>query len=137
MPDLTGKEASQSIKITGADSAGAETNYVGAAENGNLKTTDGLSGGGIQGSLILTTANTAYEAKVGGSPLANRKSLVITAIDANMFWGYTNGVTTSNGQPLQKGRSIIFSIDPTTANTFKIWVVCGSSGKQINVAESP
>lgn len=37
MADLTEQQSSQAVKITGSDSTGVETNYVGADSNGNLQ----------------------------------------------------------------------------------------------------
>lgn len=111
----------------GADNAKVTTNQ-------DLSVSDGLRNGGLNGTLSLVTANTAYEAKVGGSRLANRKSLVIVPQD-NMFWGYDNTVTTSNGIPVYKDQPLIFSIDPDS--TFQIWLVASASTKTAKIGESP
>lgn len=103
--------------------------------NGDAGVADGLSGGGVFGALSLVTGGTAYEAKVGVSRLANRKSLVITALD-DMFWGYANTVTIANGMPLYKNQQIVFSIDPNDAN-FQVWVVAAAGGKSARISESP
>ena len=95
---------------------------------------DGLKEGGVFGLLTLTTSGTTYEAKVGGSRLALRKSLVITA-EHEMYWGYSNAVTTATGTPLYKGQQIIFSID--IDSTFQIWLVCAVSSKTARIAECP
>lgn len=110
------------------------TDNAAIATNGDLKVVDGLKNGGVQGSLTLTTGGTAYEAKVGGSRLANRKLLTITAED-DMFWGYDNTVTTSNGTPLKKNQQIAFSIDPDS--TFQVWVVASGNNKSARITESP
>lgn len=102
--------------------------------NGDQKVVDGLRNGGVYGNLVLTTANTTYEAKVGGARLANRKSLTITALDA-MFWGYDSSVTTSTGTPLAINQVVIFSIDPDS--TFQIWLVASASSKNARITESP
>lgn len=93
-----------------------------------------MKNGGVHGTLTLTTLNTAYEAKVGASRLTGRKSLVIVAQD-NMFWGYDNTVTTSNGIPLLKNQSVIFDVDPDS--TFQVWLVASASSKTAKIAESP
>lgn len=109
------------------------TNTAEISNNGELEVVDGLRNGGTYGSLALTTANTAYEVKVGVSRLANRKSLTITAMD-DMYWGYDNAVTISTGTPLYKNQQIIFAIDPNS--TFQIWVVAGSNSKSARITES-
>lgn len=134
MGDLDQLQASQSVKIAGANASGVESNYAQVANNNNLKVQDGLSNGGVYGTLSMTTANTAYEAKVGASRLSNRKSLIIIAQD-NMFWGYNNSVTTSTGIPLYKGQQLIFSID--SDSTFQVWLVASGNNKTAKIAESP
>ena len=101
--------------------------------NSDLSVSDGLRDGGVYGALTLTTGGTTYEAKVGGSRLANRKCLTITAMD-DMYWGYSSSVTTSNGTPLYKNQQIIFSIDPDS--TFQVWLVASSSSKSARISES-
>jgi len=102
--------------------------------NNDVGTQDGLSQGGVAGNLILVTGGTAYEAKVGGSRLSNRKSLTITALD-NMYWGYDNTVTVATGTPLKKNQQIVFSIDPDS--TFQVWLVDSSSNINARITESP
>lgn len=111
------------------------TDNVSVTTNGDLSTSDGLTNGGTYGNLVLTTAGTTYEAKVGASRLANRKSLTVIAFDNDMFWGYDSSVTTSTGTPLYRGQMIRFSIDPDT--TFQIWLVCAASSKNARITESP
>lgn len=134
MADLTDLQAAETIKIVGANSSGVETNAVNASANGDLTTVDGLRNGGVFGTLSIPTANTAVEAKVGGSRLVNRKSLVIIPQD-DMFWGYDNTVTISNGMPIKKDQVLIFSIDANS--TFQVWLVASANSKNAKIAESP
>lgn len=122
----------QTPEIQGATD-GTGIGNVGDSLKTNV-TNDGLSNGGVYGVLTLTTGGTTYEAKVGVSPLANRKSLVITAIDT-MYWGYDSSVTTSTGIPLKADQQIIFSIKPDS--TFSIWLVASGNNKKARIAESP
>lgn len=110
------------------------TDTVTVSTNGDLATSNGLSNGGVNGNLSLTTLNTAYEAKVGVSRLTNRKLLTITALDS-MYWGFDNTVTTSNGIPLYKDQVLIFDIDPDS--TFQIWLIASASTKNARIAETP
>jgi len=115
-------------KITdGTDTAKVTTNQ-------DLSVSDGLRNGGVYGTLTLTTGGTAYEAKVGGSRLAQRKSLIVIPQD-NMFWGYNSSVTTSTGIPISKDQPISWDIDPDS--TFQIWLVASASSKTAKIAESP
>lgn len=134
MADLTDLQAAQTVKVVGSDSSGIETYPAKVSSNQDLSVSDGLKNGGVHGTLTLTTANTAYEAKVGRSRLPGRKSLVITAQD-NMFWGYDNTVTTSNGMPLLKNQAVIFDVDPDS--TFQVWLVASANTKTAKIAESP
>lgn len=110
------------------------TRKASVSVNNDVGVQDGLSQGGVQGNLELTLANTAYEAKVGVSRLANRKSLIITALDG-MYWGYDNTVTISNGTPLKKNQQIVFAIDPDS--TFQVWLVSDSAVSNARITESP
>jgi hypothetical protein len=103
--------------------------------NGDAGTTDGLSGGGDNGAIILTTANTAYEAKVGASRLPYRKSLTIVP-EAKVFWGYSSSVTVANGTPLIKGQPLIFAIKPDSS-TFQVWLVASTNSVSVRITESP
>ena len=111
------------------------TQQASVSVNGDLGVADGLSTGGVNGNLLLTTGGTTYEAKVGGSRLANRKSLTITALD-DMYWGYSNTVTASTGTPLYKNQQIVFSIDPNSS-TFQVWLVATANSKNARITESP
>ena len=134
MGDISDINAAQSIKIIGSANDGTEQTPVKSSSNGDLGVSDGLRQGGVQGALSLATGNTAYEAKVGVSKLSNRKILTITALD-DMYWGYDDTVTTSNGTPLAKNQQIIFSIDPNS--TFSVWLVASGNGKSARITESP
>lgn len=111
------------------------TRKASVSANNDVGVQDGLSAGGVHGNLNLVTGGTAYEAKVGVSRLALRKSLAITALD-DMYWGYDNTVTTSTGTPFYKNQSLIFSIDPDSG-TFQIWLVAAGNNKNARLAESP
>jgi len=102
---------------------------------GDASVSDGLKAGGINARLTLTLANTAYEAKVGVSRLSLRKSLTITA-NNNMFWGYSNTVTSITGTPLKKGQQIVFAIDPDAAS-FQVWLVSTTAASAAQITESP
>jgi hypothetical protein len=103
--------------------------------NGDAGTADGLSGGGVNDAITLTTANTAYEAKVGASRLPNRKSLTIVP-GAKVFWGYSSSVTVANGTPLIKDQPLIFAINPNSS-TFQVWLVASTNSVSVSITESP
>jgi hypothetical protein len=135
MVDFNTFNDTDSPENTNIADASDPTKKASVSSNGDVGVTDGLSGGGVHGALTLTTGGTAYEAKVGGSRLALRKTLIITALD-DMYWGFDNTVTTASGTPLFKNQQVIFSIDPNDAN-FQVWVVAAASSKTARVAEAP
>jgi len=132
MADLDEKDASGSSKIVGADSTGAETAYVNVTANGDLQTSDSLTGPGVQGTLTVGT--TAVELKVGGSVLADRKTAGLDN-DSNsiLYWGYTNAVTTSTGRRIFKNQN---DAEWDVSDGASIWLIAGSAGNVIRISES-
>lgn len=114
--------------------AGIHTN-VEMTANKELKTVDGLRGGGVHGVLNSTTANVAIEAKVGASRLTNRKLLVITIQSTGVFYGFDNTVTVASGTPVANNQVLTFTIDPDSS--FQIWLVSASTNRAYRVLESP
>lgn len=136
MADISDILAAGTTKIVGSDNTGVEQTPVASTTLGDLEVVDGLKSGGVNGNLNLVTGNTAYEAKVGASRLSSRKSLMVTAFDNDMYWGYSNTVTTSSGHPLLKGQTIVFAVDPN-ASSFQVWLVCVPNNKNARITESP
>jgi len=131
MADLSEIQASQSIKIAGASSTGAESNWVDSSATGDLFTRDTLKVGGTQGSLTVGTS--AVEVKVGASQLTNRKHVTLyNNSNTTIYWGLDSGVNTSTGTPIQKGEMV-----PWSASTATIYVIAGSAGNDARVTESP
>lgn len=135
MADLTDLQAAGSTKVVGSDTAGLETNAVGATVNGDLKVSDGVKQGGVYGNLNLPTANVPVEAKVGVSRLTNRKLLVITTLNSNIWWGTDSAVSVASGQPLANGQTLITSIDPNSS--FELWLVGNANTKAVRITEIP
>jgi hypothetical protein len=130
--DLSEIQASQSVKIAGASLVGSESYWVNSTPNGDLTATDTLKSGGTQGALTVGTS--AVEIKVGGSALANRKVVTLhNNSNAIMYWGYTSGVTTSTGTPIQKGEERVWS----ASDVCTLYVISGSAGNNARITESP
>lgn len=125
--------ASDQSNLTSRISDGTDVALV--STNGDLKTSDGLRSGGVYGVLTLTTANTAYEVKIGVSRLANRKLVLVHANATGIYWGLDNTVTTTTGFPLAANQSIEFNVDPDSS--FQIWAVSGTNAVTVNVMENP
>ena len=101
--------------------------------NGNtiLRATDISDNGGLEGTLIVGT--TAVELKVGGSPLANRVLATLYNDSSNtVYWGYTNGVTTANGTPIEKKQFVVWDIGPNTS----VYLIASSAGNNTRITES-
>ena len=88
MADLTDLQAAETIKIAGANASNTETYAVNATPNGELTSCDILANGGVDILVSLTTA--AVQLKVGGSPLANRKYVILEGQSNNIKWGFSN-----------------------------------------------
>lgn len=114
--------------------AGGDVAQVSAA-NGEQKVIDGMRNGGAYGALSIPTANTPVEAKVGGSRLSNRKTLIIVIESNGVFWGLDSSVTTSTGLPTANNQILTFAIDPDS--TFQVWLVGSANSKNAHIAEMP
>ena len=134
--DRNGLSIEQPTYIVGVGPTGTPMTPVASSANGDLGVSDGLSSGGLQGALTLTTANTVYELKVGSSRLALRKFVSATPIGATVYWGFTNAVTTATGTPLFANTFSSWALDATDASA-AIWVVCATAGIVVRTTESP
>ena len=131
MADISDINAAQSVKIIGSNSTGAEQTPVTSSSNGELNVSDISNNGGVHGSITVGTS--AVQAMVGGSPLANRKTLTIfNNSSSDIYFGYANTVTTSTGTPLFKNQFAEFSIGPNTA----LWLIAGGAGNNVRVTEN-
>lgn len=132
MADLSDLQSAQNIKISGASSAGSETNFVNSSANGDLQTVDRANTSGVNGAISVST--TAVAAQVGGSNLTERKTLIIYNNSNNtIYWGYSSGVTTANGIPVYKDQ--YFTWDGLGPNV-TIWLIAASGTNDVRVAES-
>ena len=86
----------------------------------------GISAAGAVGTLTATTTATA--AIAGVSALADRKGLEILNNSANIvYWGYSNGVTTADGIPINPGIAKQFQFNPSVATP--IYVIAASDSE--------
>lgn len=109
MADLNELQAAQTIKIAGSASNGTETNFVNASNNGELLASDILQTTVAQGTKSVSTASGPVELRVGASPLANRKSILIQAQGTNLVYGFSAGT-----QPftIANGTTITLAVGP-------------------------
>ena len=90
---------------------------------------DNLNDSAVFGSLSVGTS--AVQVKVGGSPLANRKLVIMQPKDTGIFWGYDNTVTTSTGVEMFKDQIIPMECGPDIS----IWVIATGAGKSMRIQE--
>jgi hypothetical protein len=123
MADLSELNSGLPVKLTGASSSGAETNFVNATANGDLKAADILNAAVTQGSFSLGL-NTPVEVKAGASRLVNRKSVQIQAQGTNIQYGYSAG---SQPFTIPNGTTVVLALGDGVG----VWVV--RTGGLLNV----
>lgn len=131
MADLTDIQAAESVKIIGSTSTGVETTPVKSRPNGDLAVSDLLTVGGTQANLVVGT--TAVEVKVGANKLTNRKLVTVLPVDSVLYFGWSIGVTTSTGTPIQKNQLAQFAIDDTAT----LYLISATAAKNARITESP
>lgn len=91
---------------------------------------DVLNESGVQGALIVGT--TAIEVKVGVDRLLNRKLVTLfNNSNSTIYWGYTNGVTTTTGIPIFKNQYVEW----TVGDSLSIFVIAASAGNNTRITE--
>jgi len=131
MADLDLLDASQPTIIIGSDDTGVEQTPVSSTATGKLNVADKSNAGGVQGALSVGTS--AVEAKVGASALTDRATLTIyNNSNSVIYWGYTSGVTSSNGTPILKREFLTFEVGPSTS----IFLIAASAGNDVRITES-
>ncbi len=127
MADLNEKEASSSSKIVGADSTGNETDYAIVTSNQELAIRDTHDNGGLD-TILSLDAITAVEGKVGALPKAERKYIIMEALDTNIKWGFSN---TTQSFDLFKSQLIMVPVGPNT----EIWFIMSTGTGQVAFGE--
>jgi hypothetical protein len=131
MADISDINSAQAVKIIGADSSGVEQTPVKSSSNGKLETSQISNNSGVEGALTVGTS--AVELKVGASALSNRiNATLINNSNTDIYWGYTNAVTTTTGTPIVKGQFACWSVGPNTS----IFLIAGSAGNNTRITES-
>lgn len=86
MGDLTEIQASLAVKVIGSDTVGGETTPVKVSTNQDMGVSDILNIASTSGVLTLLPS-TVYQLKVGAAALANRKYVIMQALDPDVKWG--------------------------------------------------
>src|SRR5690242_1981302 len=123
MADLSEQQSSQAIKITGADSSGVETNYVGADASGNLNTVVNNGSGG-----------SAVNIQDGGNSITVDQA---TASNLNaQVVGNVASAASDSGNPVKVG-GVYNSTLPTLTDGQRGNIQLTSRGAQIIAGASP
>ncbi len=88
---------------------------------GNLKTSNNIDTSGQNRAQSITTS--AAEALGAATILANRKFISLTPTNGTIYWGFTNGVTTSSGNPIFKNQTVTL----TFTSSVHVYVIAGST----------
>lgn len=88
-----------------------------------------LDGPVAYGSISVSTS--AVEAKVGASALAGRAILIIQPKANNIYLGYDNSVTTSNGIQLFKNQTIIVEF----TDDVSVYLIAQSGTNDVRIQE--
>lgn len=112
------------VKITNG------TTVVGVSTNSELRSSDTVNNGGVNGAITVGTS--AVEAKVGALKLTNRKLLTIFHNGSgNLYWGYSNAVTTANGTQIFKNTMLALPVGDGTS----VWLISSSAGQDVRITE--
>ena len=97
-----------------------------SALGGSINVTFTLDGPSVNGGVSIT--DTASELKVGASRLEGRIVVSIQPLDGVVYFGFSNGVTASNGTKVFKGQ--YFSLE--AGESEEVWLIA-ESGETVNV----
>ncbi len=127
--------AAETTKVIGTVNQGTSPWAVSAASL-PLPTgaaTDTFNSSGTQGAVSVTNAATLISAN-GSTNLANRKTLTAynnSGTQATLYFGFTNGVTTSTGTPLIYGQFVSIAVGPAVS----VYMIAASSTHDVRVTE--
>jgi len=127
MADIQDIDAAQTVKVVGSDLTGVEETPVSSTPNGELKIADTHNNGG-QDVTISITSGSPVELKVSATRLANRKYVIMEALNTGVKWGFSSSTQSFD---LFKSQLIMVPIGENT----EIWFDCQSGTKQVAIAE--
>lgn len=88
------------------------------------------SGNSLSSNIIVGTS--AIEAKLGSSPLANRRSLTVTNLGtATIYWGYSVAVTILTGTPIVKKQQAAW----TVGEDQPVYLISSVAGNDVRITE--
>lgn len=111
MGDASREKASTTNRIIGEN----EDNIAKVSNNQELSIRDTHDNGGLD--IIISLTTTPTEGKVGVTPKAERKYVIMEALDTNVVWGFSN---TTQSFDLFKSQLIMVPVGPNTEIWFKM-----------------
>lgn len=110
--------------------AGGILTVQGIAGGKDLSTSDIINTSGVDGAVSVGTS--AVEARVGGAPLTNRKSLTVFNNSPQIvYWGYNSSVTTVLGTPIYPYKSVAWAIGPALS----VFMIAATAANDTRVTE--
>mgnify|MGYP003654464193 CR=1 FL=1 len=91
---------------------------------------DGRDGPNV-GPIAVSVTTTAVEAKVGASRLDERSVIAIQALDADVYYGFSNSVTSSTGFVIPEG---VYA-ELAFGDKVEVWLVAVSGSVDVRIAE--
>jgi hypothetical protein len=88
-----------------------------------------LNGPASYGNISVST--TAVEVKVGASVLEERTVITIQPIDGDIYYGYDNSVTSTNGTKIFKGQ--VYAMEAT--DQLPVWIVAETGTIDVRITE--
>ena len=88
-----------------------------------------VDGPGVHGAISVST--TPVEVKVGASALSERTMVTIQPLDGDIYYGYDNSVSSSNGTKIFENQTEPFE----AGDQLTIWVVAESGTVDVRITE--
>jgi hypothetical protein len=88
----------------------------------------------VDGPIVYSNINvstTAVELKVGATPSAERKVIIVQSLGNRIYIGFDSGVTTSNGIELSKRQTLFLEVSENA----NIWAIASSGTIDVRIAE--
>lgn len=102
-----------------------------ANDQSSIPVSDVINTAGVHGAITVTT--TATPVRVGGSNLANRKSLTAYKNGSGtIYWGYDNTVTTATGTPFTNNQFSVWALGPDVT----VYMIANNGSHNVRVTES-
>jgi hypothetical protein len=102
---------------------------MGISSNGKFDDIDDA----VKAEAVLTITTTAQEAKGGATALDGRQTLrVFNSGPQVIYWGLSNSVSSTNGEPIFKNQGITFMYGPD----IHVWLITATATASVVVKET-